>query len=191
MTILLLLGLLGVFVVGVLVASRIRHAGRMERGMSDNASVLSVDMGRGVDAVGVKALTLRDDEWGVTGVPDLVLEECGGPVPVEWKRANMAPRALRPSHQVQLGVYFMVCESDPQVAKRPSHGEVQYLDHEGRLLLNGRFKVINSSALRQQVIEIVRAMRNLLRGGEAHRNHEMAAKCRGCSVKVACGEGLA
>lgn len=189
--IVLLLGVLAVLGVGVLLAYRIRNSGRAHLGMSGNASVASVDSGLGPDEAGLKTMTLHDDEWGLTGRPDLMLEERDGLVPVEWKRAAVAPNTLRPSHQLQVGAQLLLCEADPQVGRRPTHGEVQYLDYEGRILLNGRFKVPNSEGLRRQVIETVGAMRNALRGGEVHRDHETHAKCRKCSVRTACGEALA
>lgn len=187
----LLVGMLAVLGVCVLLACSVGRRKRAQLGISHEASVVSVDVESGSGESGPHTLTLHDDEWGLKGRPDLLLEEKDGVVPVEWKRARVAPKELRPSHQVQLGTYFLLCEADPQVGQRPAYGEVQYLDHDGRIHLNGRFKVPNTDALRRQVLEIMRAMRHALQGHEAHRNHEIRAKCRTCSVKAGCGEALA
>lgn len=187
----LLMAVLAVLGVCVLLAYSVRSSGRVQLGMSDGTSVVSVDSGLAPAESGLTTMTLHDNEWGLSGRLDLILEEPDGLVPVEWKRADVAPLVLRPSHQLQMGVYLLLCEADTQVGKRPAHGEVQYLDHQGRILLDGRFKVLNTEGLRQQVIETVRAMRNALRGGEVHRNHEISAKCHKCSVRAVCGEGFA
>lgn len=186
----LLVGMLVVLGVCILLACCVGRSNRAKLNILDQASVVSVDSEPESNDAGLQAMTLHDDEWGLNGCPDLLLEERVGVVPVEWKRVRKAPKELRPSHQLQLGTYFLLCEADTQVGQRPTHGEVQYLDHEGRILLNGRFKVPNTEALRRQVLEIVQAMRHALQGHEVHRNHEVRAKCRACSVKGECAEAL-
>ena len=138
-------------------------------------------------------MLLRDNEWGVTGRPDLVLERRSdkGVVPIEYKMAwkGYQPGTTRRSHQRELGVYLLLCEGDPRVGRRPEYGLIRYVDVEGELVPGGEVRVVNSPDLRQDVLRTVMGIRRaLVTGGPVHRTHNSPYNCRHCRQRQGCQE---
>lgn len=192
MILVLLLGMI-LLVLGLMAAVKRSQEARLDADLPVDATVMAADLGPSGGVRELRGLTLRDAEWGLVGRPDLLLESVGNPVLVEKKRA---PRGWRPgktyrSHRLQVGAYLLMCEADPKVGRRLPEGWIQYMDSEGRELPDGKARVPNTDALRGEVIEILRRIRQDLRVSEVHRDHSYASLCRGCSVKDMCGEALA
>ncbi len=103
-------------------ATLTRQASQLPRRMQ----ILAADLGERLRSLGRGSVTPRDTEWGLAGKIDFLLTGPQGRVPVEVKRAtgSARPEAGRAhdSHLLQMGVYLLVCESDPRVGQRPIEG---------------------------------------------------------------------
>jgi hypothetical protein len=181
-----------VVVIALLVALRRREEAAREAGLPGGTRVAAADLGASAGLRELRGLTLRDDEWGLVGRPDLLLESPQGPIPDEVKRASKGWRAGQSyrSHRLQMGTYFLLCEADPRVGRRPPDGRIRYVGPDGRTLPGGDVRVANTEALREDVLQTVRLMRGHLRAPEVHRSHAFPSRCRGCGVRAGCGEAL-
>ena len=156
--------------------------------------VLAVDLGH-TEAMGSRGgVLLRDNEWGIAGKVDLLLEGPDGIVPVEYKQAweGYGPGKTRPSHMMQLAGGMLLCKGDSRVGRAPAEGWLRYIDERGHVVPGGEVRVPNSPELQAQVVELIRRMRrSLVGGGEIHRTHHSVAKCRRCGKRQVCGEEYA
>ncbi|MGD0265309.1 MAG: PD-(D/E)XK nuclease family protein [Candidatus Methylomirabilota bacterium] len=169
--------------------TRARQAAQLPAGMR----ILAADLGERLRSLGRGGVTLRDNEWGIAGKVDLVLETPNGYVPVEYKQAGPSyePGTAKPGHVLQLATSMLLCEGDGRFGKRPAEGWLRYLDGQGRLLPGGEVRIANTPRLRDQVIASVQRMRRaLVSREELHRDHQSAAKCAKCSRRLACDEGI-
>jgi CRISPR-associated exonuclease Cas4 len=125
---------------------------------------------------------LYSETYRLCGKPDYLLEEADGLVPVEVK-SSFAPRNRQPyaSHLMQLAVYFLLVED--VLEQEAPYGLIRYRDRT--------LRVENTAELREQLLELVAEMQDILADGEAHRSHKSARRCAGCSVAYACAERLA
>ena len=192
MILVLFLVVVMLLVVGLLVAMGRRETAQQEASLPAGTRVFAADLGTAVGVRELRGPVLRDDEWGLVGRPDLLLESAEGPIPNEYKRA---PRGWRSghsyrSHRLQVGVYLLLCEADQQIRRRPPEGRLRYVGGDGAVLPGGEVRVPNTEALRTEVVELLHQMRAGLRAQEIHRSHQFASRCRGCSVRSACGEAL-
>jgi len=194
MILLAVLILVALLLVGCLLrsAAQSRDVARLAAGLPERGTVAATDLSPAAARSVGGALTLRDNELGLVGRPDVLLRGAHGVVPVEEKRAGpgWAPGRLYRSHNLQLGGYFLLCQADPRVAKRPTHGTLRYVDDAGNGLIGGKFTIENTEELRQQVMDVLRRMRWDLHQPIVHRSHNVSARCRGCSVRRACDEAL-
>lgn len=187
-----LLFLLVMVALAVLAAVTRSKKARQDADLPADATVKSADLGPSRGIRELRGLTLRDSEWGLVGRPDLLFESSGDLELVEKKRRRgWRPGRVYRSDRLQVGAYLLMCEADPKVGRRLPEGWVQYIDGDGRELPDGKVRVPNTDALRGEVIEVLRRIRQALRGSEVHRDHSYASRCRSCSVKRACGEVLA
>jgi CRISPR/Cas system-associated exonuclease Cas4 (RecB family) len=173
-----------------------RNLARQAAQLPARMRILAADLGERLRSLGRGSGTLRDNEWGLVGKIDLLLTGPEGRVAVEVKRATGAARReagrAYDSHVLQMGVYLLVCESDPRVGQQPVEGRIRYVDRAGRLIPGGEVIVPNTPALRERVLEVVRRMRTALQSAqELHRSHEVPGRCAKCSVRGACSEALA
>jgi CRISPR/Cas system-associated exonuclease Cas4 (RecB family) len=154
----------------------------------------AADLGHG-EAMGSKSrLLLVDNEWGLCGAPDLLLEGPEGVVPVEMKRAwkRYQPGTSRPSHIMQLGVLLVLCAADRRVGQRPREGWIRYTDEGGRTVQGGEVRIENTEHLRATVVTLVQQMRRATKvGAEVHRDHRSRWKCARCALHDQCGEAIA
>ncbi len=155
--------------------------------------VLAADLGRKVAMGGCGALLLRDDEWGLVGKADLLLQSLDGErvIPVEYKSIWPGYEAgtARPSHILQLGAIMLLCQADGRVDRTPREGWLRYINDRGQLRAGGEVPVANTPALRERVIGVVQRMRRaLLAGAEVHPDHRSPAKCRRCGLRADCSE---
>lgn len=157
--------------------------------------VFAADLGRDTRMDSRGAILLRDNEWGITGKVDLLLQHVAteGVVPVEYKRAwrGFEPGKARPSHILQLATALVLCQGDSRVGQTPPEGWIRYIDDRGVVVPGGEIHVENTPDIRDRVIGIAQRMRRaLVTGEEMHRSHRSVAKCRRCSLRPNCGEEL-
>ena len=135
------------------------------------------------DTSGADSELLVSANYGLSGKPDYLLddEDGEGLVPVEVK-SSAAPRHGRPytSHLMQLAVYFLLVEE--VLEQTAPYGLIRYRDRT--------LRVENTEELREQLLDVVAEMQDILRDGEASRSHNLARRCAGCSVAYACEERL-
>lgn len=189
MIILVFLLVMVALVLGLLAAVTRSREARTEADLPAGSTVMAADLGPSMGIRELRGLTLRDSEWGLVGRPDLLLKSSGDLELVEKKRRRgWRPGRIYRSDRLQVGAYLLMCEADPKVGRRLPEGWVQYIDGDGRELPDGKVRVPNTDALRGEVIEVLRRIRQALRGSEVHRDHSYASRCGSCSVKRACGE---
>ncbi len=136
------------------------------------------------DTSGDDSEALFSQHYGLQGKPDYLLDEEDGDglIPVEVK-SSAAPRNGRPypSHLMQLACYFLLVED---VLDCPApYGLLRYRDRT--------LRVENTNELREELLDVLDEMREILQDGEAQRSHNQARRCAGCSVAYACDERLA
>lgn len=191
MIFLVFLLVMAALVLALLAAVTRSKKARQDADLPADATVTSADLGPSRGIRELRGLTLRDSEWGLVGRPDLLIESAGGLELVEKKRRRgWRPGRLYRSDRLQVGAYLLMCEADPKVGRRLPGGWIQYVDADGREMPGGKVSVLNTDALRREVIGILQRIRQALRGSEVHRDHSYANRCRSCSVKHACGEEL-
>ena len=193
MMIYMLTGLLVIVAVWLVLAVQQREKAQHAANIPQGYKVLSADLGH-EGAMGSRgAVLLRDNEWGITGKVDLLLEGPDGPVPVEVKkpRGRYEPGRAKPWHELQLGTAMILCEGDGRIGRRPAEGWIRYVDARGQVLPGGEIRIPNATPLRNRVITLVQRMRRaLLTKEEVHRDHRSAAKCAKCSMQTDCDEAI-
>ena len=129
-------------------------------------------------------LMLRDPMLGIRGKPDylvrIMLAGRRRLVPIEVKPTRRS-RRLYESDRIQLGAYLVALRSTmgPSAA---AFGVVQYADTS--------FHVDLTPALEADLRRIVLAMRAGRSSAEMPRNHDSAARCRSCAVRLSCDQAL-
>lgn len=124
-----------------------------------------------------------DDGVRLAGKPDYILKLDGKLVPLEYK-SGRAPARLFPSHENQIGAYFLLIESRYGTSSAPPYGTVRFSDGK-------EFQVVNSAALRGRVLAHAREMAEILDGTRAAgRDHHSAAKCAACEFFPVCDERI-
>jgi len=118
---------------------------------------------------------LHDKEWDLSGRPDYIIDGGHGPVPVEVK-ARRAPKEPFPSHVMQVATYLRLLEAQ---GREPPYGLVQYTD--------GFFRVEWDDAARGRL----RTILDRMAAGETDRDHQHAARCKGCARRKQCEQRLA
>src|SRR3954447_12423254 len=93
-----------------------------------------------------------------------------------WKSS----RTLRPSHRVQMGVYFLLIEEELRI--RPTHGVIVCGD-------GTRHRIDNDASLRAWVLELV----GQIRAARANVTQPIAVnprsgQCRSCGQRGNCGQ---
>lgn len=157
--------------------------------------VIAADLGHVSRMDSRGAILLRDNEWGITGKVDLLLRDAASRavIPVEYKPAwqEFEPGMARPSHILQLAAALVLCQGDSRVGQSPPEGWIRYIDRRGTVVPGGEVHIPNTPEIRERVFASVQRMRQaLVTGEELHRDHRSVIKCRRCSVRNACGEGV-
>ena len=131
-----------------------------------------------------RGLPLRSTRHFLIGMPDLIIEEEGLKVPVEFK-SGKPPFKPHFSHVMQLGAYLILV--DKQYNQTSTHGYIEYgPDRDSR----ERFQVDWDMITKAQTLSKVSEIRDAERSGVAHRNHNRPGKCRSCSRRDGCPERL-
>lgn len=123
---------------------------------------------------------LHDPEWDLHGRPDYVLETKAGFVPVEVK-SSKTPAHPHANHRLQVGCYLRLLEVT--AGQPPAYGLLNYPE--------GVFRIAWDDALRRDVQATLGRIAQARATGKADRDHEHAARCRGCARRDACEQRLA
>ena len=157
--------------------------------------VFSADLGHNSRLDSRGAILLRDNEWGIVGKVDLLLQNIATRVviPVEYKPAwqGFEPGKARPSHILQIATALVLCEGDSRVGQSPPEGWIRYIDQRGVLIPGGEIHIQNTPEIRERILATVQRMRQVLvTGEELHRDHRSAVKCERCALRDVCDEVL-
>ncbi|OAN42869.1 CRISPR-associated protein Cas4 [Chloroflexus islandicus] len=117
---------------------------------------------------------------GLTGKPDYILQRGQALIPVEVKPNRRAAQPY-PSDLIQLAAYLVLIEETTGVA--PPYGLLRYADET--------FQLRYTAAVRDEVVATLAEMRELLDDDDVARNHDEAARCRGCGFRAHCDDALA
>jgi CRISPR-associated exonuclease Cas4 len=151
---------------------------KRSQGIDAKSTVEYVDTlhAKGTDQPGM----LVSEKLGLRGRPDIILLVDGEHIPVEIKTGR-TPRGALFSHVLQLGAYLVLLEE--MYGKPPPYGLIRYSERED--------KVSYDPETRMLVIFKMQEMRERIKSGEVHRNHNRPGKCINCSRREACPEKLA
>ncbi len=129
-------------------------------------------------SVSVDRITLTSARYGLTGRPDRLIRAGRTMVPEEWKSS----RKVWPSHEAQLGVYFILIEDHFRV--RPPHGFIVLGD-------GSRHLVKNTPELRAFVLEKAAGIREARQQlAEPIRVQPRPGQCRACGMRPYCGQAI-
>ncbi len=159
-----------------------RNAREGLKGMSlpEGSDILRADRSRREE----RGKPLRSARHFLIGMPDIIIEEEGLKVPVEFK-SGKPPFKPHFSHVMQLGAYLILV--DEQYHQTSTHGYIEYgPDKDSRK----RFRMEWDMITKAQVLSKVSEIRDSERSGMAHRNHNRPGKCRSCSRRNGCPERL-
>lgn len=123
---------------------------------------------------------LYDQDLGLTGKPDYLIEQDGHLIPVEIKTGR-TPEAPYDSHIFQLAAYCLLVEK--AYGKRPAYGILHYPGRD--------FAIDYTPALESALLDLLAELRRDEMRGQAHRSHEDERRCRGCGFRGVCEERLA
>jgi CRISPR-associated exonuclease Cas4 len=124
---------------------------------------------------------LESEQYGLRGLPDVILRIEDELIPVEVKTGRV-PRGPLFSHILQLAAYCMLI--DEHQGRPPPYGILQYGKHT-------RHEIDFDDELKWTLVNKLLEMRQIIRTGEAHRNHRRPGKCASCSRREGCSERLA
>ncbi len=133
-----------------------------------------------VDSTAEKPKLFVSKKQGLSGRPDAVVLDGDHHIPVEIKTGRV-PRGPLFSHILQVVAYCFLIEEE--YGKAPPYGIVRYGDTSYEIEYNEDQKML----LLQKLAE----MRDAIKKGEAHRNHNRPGKCVHCSRRGVCPERLA
>jgi len=131
-------------------------------------------------AWGIVEKPLFNNELGLTGKPDYLVEQNGKLIPVEVKTGRV-PDAPYDSHIFQLAAYCLLVEKT--YARRPPYGIIHYSNHD--------FAVDYTPQLESALLDQLAEMRRDELRKNVPRSHEDAARCRRCGFRKVCDQSLA
>lgn len=126
-----------------------------------------------------EAKVFKSAEHGLSGRPDYVIKLGDNLIPVEEKKGR-TPQGPLFSHILQVAAYCLLIEDT--FGKAPPYGLLKYPEREDEVEYNEDLKKV--------LVEKLSEMREIMKTGEAHRNHDRPGKCRHCSRKDVCPERL-
>lgn len=122
---------------------------------------------------------LFDEDLGLTGRPDYLVEEHGQLVPVEVKSSRVSS-APYDAHIFQLAAYCLLVER--HYGKRPSYGILHYP--------NRTFAIDYTPELEDELLNLLSDIRRFDRRREVQRSHNSAARCSQCGYRLSCDQRL-
>jgi CRISPR-associated exonuclease Cas4 len=123
---------------------------------------------------------LYDQDLGLTGKPDYLVEQNGKIIPVEVKTGR-TPEAPYDSHIFQVAVYCLLVQKT--YGKRPSHGIIHYSGRD--------FAVDYTSELEHALLDLIADIRVDEHHTEVPRSHQDEQRCRRCGFRQVCDQSLA
>ncbi len=130
-------------------------------------------------AWGIVEKPLFNNDLGLTGKPDYLVEQNGKLIPVEVKTGRV-PDAPYDSHIFQLAAYCLLVEKT--YGKRPPYGIIHYSNRD--------FAVDYTPQLESALLDHLAEMRRDELRTNVPRSHEDAARCRRCGFRKACDQSL-
>ncbi|MBE0518169.1 MAG: CRISPR-associated protein Cas4 [Thermoplasmata archaeon] len=121
----------------------------------------------------------RSERYGLSGRPDYIIKLAGHLIPVEEKKGR-TPRGPLFSHVLQIVAYCLLIEETEK--KAPPYGLLKYPEREDEIEYNEDQKNL--------LVQKLGEMRQIMKTGEAHRNHNRPGKCTNCSRRDVCTEKL-
>ncbi len=151
------------------------RAQRAQTGLPIHARVVFCDTGawRAVE----RPLFSRAHQ--LTGKPDYIVEENGALIPVEVK-PNRVASAPRESDVMQLAAYGLLIAEN--YGAMPAYGLLKYRDTV--------FRVEFTDAVRNQLFDVMDAMRQDLEMDDIAPSHADPRRCRACGYRDACGQAI-
>ncbi|GIV89065.1 MAG: CRISPR-associated protein Cas4 [Pirellulaceae bacterium] len=125
------------------------------------------------------AKPLYSARLGLTGKPDYLLQQGKALIPVEVKPNRQASQPYL-SDLIQLAAYLVLLEETTGSA--PPYGLLRYA--------NNTFRLRYTDEVRNEVLNTLAEMRDLLTATDVARNHDEIARCRGCGFRSQCEEAL-
>ncbi|MBI4789249.1 MAG: CRISPR-associated protein Cas4, partial [Chloroflexi bacterium] len=170
-----LIVLVFVIVVAALVLLALARLERERTGVPVGARVVYSDSG----AWEKIERPLFSRRYGLTGKPDYIIAQEGAVIPIEVKPNRTAP-APRDSDVMQLAAYALLVEEAYGTA--PAYGLLKYRDVV--------FQVDVTEELRQELMELMAAMRHDEGARDVARSHARARRCQACGYRGECGQAL-
>ncbi len=172
LSLLLLVGLMGVTAVLYLWSQRVRQKSGVPAG-----EIIYTDTGMWFpNNSALHAADLR-----LVGKPDYLVEQADGSIiPVEIK-SGRAPTEPWEGHVLQLAAYCLLVEEN--YGKRPSYGILQYKDVA--------FSIEYTPELEEDLLNIIADMQDDAHHPIPSRDHNNWKKCTHCSINHACDQRLA
>jgi len=122
---------------------------------------------------------LFDQDLGLTGKPDYLVEQNGRIIPVEVKTGR-TPEAPYDSHIFQVAAYCYLIHKT--TGKRPPHGILHYPARD--------FAVDYTPQLENALLDLIADMRIDEHRAEVQRSHEDEQRCRHCGFRDNCDQRL-
>jgi len=122
---------------------------------------------------------LFDQDLGLTGKPDYLVEQNGRIIPVEVKTGR-TPEAPYDSHIFQVAAYCYLIHKT--TGKRPPHGILHYPGRD--------FAVDYTPQLENALLDLIADMRIDEHRAEVQRSHEDEQRCRHCGFRDNCDQRL-
>jgi CRISPR-associated exonuclease Cas4 len=122
---------------------------------------------------------LFDNELGLAGKPDYLVEQNGRIIPVEVKTGR-TPDAPYDSHIFQVAAYCLLVQKT--YGKRPPHGIIHYPGRD--------FAVDYTAGLENSLLNLIADMRISEHRREVERSHDDPQRCRRCGFRDACDQRL-
>jgi CRISPR-associated exonuclease Cas4 len=123
---------------------------------------------------------LFDQELGLTGKPDYLVEQNGRIIPVEVKTGR-TPEAPYDAHIFQVAAYCYLIHKT--TGKRPTHGILHYPARD--------FAVDYTPQLENALLDLIADIRIDEHRAEVQRSHEDEQRCRRCGFRDNCDQRLA
>jgi CRISPR-associated exonuclease Cas4 len=163
-----------VFLIALLMSARARRHIR-QSGVPDGRVVYQdTDQRRHVER------PLVSPSCGLTGKPDYLVEAPNGLIPVELKSRNCPSSGPHEGEAAQVTAYCVLVEDS--FGATPPHGIIQYADRSWPI----RYSIKD----RKRLLHILDEMREARNLRTVHRDHQHAARCRGCGYRAVCDEAL-
>ena len=164
---------IALFIIGLILlwwASRQRKASGLPGGeviYSDTQSWMPVEE------------ALYDNDLGLTGRPDYLIQQGEMVIPVELKSTRVT-EAPYDSHIFQLAAYCYLVNKHYRV--RPSHGVLKYP--------NRTYRIDYTPEIESKLVELVSEMRTKGHLRKINRSHQSPRRCQNCGYRSVCDQTL-